>query len=87
MAVLKATGTVVWLDVPMHVLLPRLERSGGDRPLLFGLRGEQLEARVAGLMQERQDCYAQAHAIVQADAPPDEVARRVMVALSALQPR
>ena len=32
---MKASGTVIWLDVPMPDLMPRIVRAGGDRPLLF----------------------------------------------------
>ena len=72
-----AAGTVVWLDLPMEVLLPRIERSGGDRPLLHGLKGEALQRRVQQLLDERSDIYARAHIIVQAAVPPTEVAARI----------
>ncbi len=76
-----AAGTVVWLDLPMGMLLPRIERSGGDRPLLFGLKGEALRHRVQQLLDERTDIYARAHIIVQAGVPPTEVAERIVSVL------
>ena len=74
---MKAAGTVVWLDVPMPELLPRLVRSGGDRPLLFGLRGGELEARASALLAQREPFYAQADIIVQAGEAPEVVAWRI----------
>jgi len=81
MALMKAAGTVVWLDVPLADLMPRIVRAGGDRPLLLGLRGEALERRVTELMHARSDCYAQADIIVQAGAPVSEVASRIQQVL------
>jgi shikimate kinase len=72
--VMKSAGTVVWLDVPFDELMRRIERAGGDRPLLFGLHGEALRARVEELMADREEAYRQAHLIVQAGAAPDHVA-------------
>ncbi len=77
MARLKAAGTVVWLDVPMERLMPRIERAGGDRPLLFGLKGDALRARVEELLDARTPIYAEADIIVQAGATPAEVAERI----------
>lgn len=74
---LKAAGTVIWLDVPMERLLPRIERAGGDRPLLFGLKGGALRARVEELLDARTPVYAEADIIVQAGATPAEVAERI----------
>lgn len=78
---MKAVGVVIWLDVPMPALMPRIVRAGGDRPLLLGLRGEALERRVTELMHARSDCYAQADIIVQAGAPVSEVASRIQQVL------
>jgi len=83
LALMKASGTVVWLDVPMSALMPRIERAGGDRPLLFGLKGKELHAKVEELLAPRGPVYAQADIIVQAGAPPATVAERIMLALHA----
>ncbi|MFN6177149.1 MAG: shikimate kinase [Flavobacteriales bacterium] len=84
---MKQAGTVVWLDVPLDALMPRIERSGGDRPLLFGLKGEALRARVEELLAPREPVYAQADIIVQAAAPPQVVAERIAQALLLPQSR
>lgn len=74
---MMAAGTVIWLDVPMPTLLPRIERTGRDRPLLLGLSGKELQHRVESLMEERIPFYSRAHLIVQAAAPPDVLAARI----------
>jgi shikimate kinase len=52
---MKRTGTCVWLDPPLEVLLDRVERSGRARPL-FGD-----PARAAALLASRRPWYEQAH--------------------------
>lgn len=74
---MKQAGKVIWLDVPMDRLMPRIERAGGDRPLLFGLKGDALRERVEELLQQRIECYAGADIIVQAGVPAVEVAERI----------
>ncbi|TXI78055.1 MAG: shikimate kinase [Flavobacteriales bacterium] len=81
LARMKRAGTLVCLDVPMDVLMPRIIRSGGDRPLLAGLKGDALHARVSAMLAERQPVYAQAHHQVRADGTPAEVAQRIVAAL------
>ena len=78
---MRAAGPVVLLDVPLHALMPRIERAGMDRPLLLGLKGEALRARVEQLLAERMPVYNQADVTVRADAEPAEVARRIATAL------
>lgn len=84
MALAQAAGAVVWLRVPPDVVLARIGVPH-DRPLLAGpdgwpLRGEALSARVRAVMEARAPHYARADAVVDADAPPDEVVRRVLAA-------
>ncbi len=72
---MRASGTVVLLEAPLETLAARTGADGG-RPLL----------REAGdlhrLLQGRSRAYREAaHAVVDADAEPDEVARRVEEAL------
>jgi shikimate kinase len=79
-------GTVIWLDVPLEELMPRIERAGLDRPLLMGLKGEELMRRVETLLREREPHYAASHIIVQAVEAPVVVAARIRDVL-ALQDR
>ncbi len=78
---MKDAGTVIWLDVPMPALMPRIIRAGGDRPLLFGYKGEALQERVNELLAEREPYYADAQLIVQAGDAPETVAARIKTVL------
>ena len=81
MARMLRTGQVVFLDVPFDMLLERIERKGGDRPLLFALKGEPLRARVCDLMAQRVPVYKQATMRVLADTTPETIAARIHQAL------
>jgi shikimate kinase len=74
---MTAAGTVVWLRIAPADLLPRIIRSGGDRPLLFGLKGDALAARVMALLSEREPVYARARLAVDASRPPEQVAEAI----------
>lgn len=82
-----SSGIVVWLDLPLSDLMPRIERAGGDRPLLFGLRGDALRERVEELLEPRSPYYERANLIVQANVEPKLVAERIKVGIGGLQPR
>ncbi len=86
MRLMTNAGTVIWLDVSMASLMPRIERAGGDRPLLFGLKGEALHTRVAELSMERAGCYAKAPFAIPAGDAPEVVAVRIRDLLRS-QPR
>lgn len=81
--VMRSAGTLVWLDVPVDVLLPRIERAGGDRPLLAGLKGDALGAHVRRMLAARLPFYEQADIRVDGAGTPAEVAQRVALALQA----
>ncbi len=85
MARMLEAGMVVFLDVPLGELMPRIVRSGGDRPLLMGFKGDDLERRVVSLLQERSPEYRRAHITVDASGSPEEVAGRVARALASYQ--
>lgn len=85
MALMKAAGTVVRLQVPMPALMARIERSGGDRPLLFGLKEEALRAKVEELLAQREEVYASADLTVEAGDAAVIVAERIAQALAADQ--
>ncbi|MBK6832433.1 MAG: hypothetical protein IPG92_17615 [Flavobacteriales bacterium] len=46
---MRKAGVVVWIKVPLPALMPRIERAGGDRPLLFGLKGEENDPACSGI--------------------------------------
>lgn len=82
---MRAAGMTVWLDVPEPELMRRIERAGGDRPLLLGLKGDALLERVRELLAEREPVYVQADFIVPAGDAPEVVARRIDSVVGPLQ--
>ncbi len=77
MDLLLEHGTVIYLDVPIDVLVDRCARKGGDRPLLFGLKGDALRERVHDLMARRSPVYERAHVHMRATATPEVIASRI----------
>ena len=82
----QAAGAVVWLRPSLGALAERLGRSRTARPLLAGpdgrpLAGSALRERVRAVLDAREPFYAQADVVVDADGPPDAVARTVAAAL------
>jgi shikimate kinase len=68
--------TLVWLDAPVRVLVPRI---GDDRPLLAG----NPEERLAALAAKRAPRYGRARVTVDATRPPDAVVAEICVQLAA----
>ena len=50
----------VWLDVNDDILFNRLKRKQKKRPLLYGLKENELRNKVKNLISERKDCYNKA---------------------------
>ena len=68
LAYLKATGAVVWLEVPLPALARRLANSNNPRPLFAGVSiAEKLEA----LAQARYPTYEQADVRLSARTPAE----------------
>ena len=85
MAVARSAGKVVWLRTSPEVAARRVG-SAGDRPMLWGddgrpLQGDLLRQRIADLMDRRAASYARADLAINADGPPEAVARAVVEAL------
>ncbi|MBK8227339.1 MAG: shikimate kinase [Flavobacteriales bacterium] len=83
LALLRSIGTMVWIDVALETLMPRIERAGGDRPLLFGLKGDALRERVMDLLDQRALAYSQAPVRVRGEGAAEEVVARIEAALLA----
>ncbi|HQV39709.1 MAG: shikimate kinase [Flavobacteriales bacterium] len=81
-----AAGTVVYLDVPHEILVERARRSGGDRPLLFGLKDDALSDRIKELMLVREPKYRRAPVHVPGGGTPAETAKQ-MAEMLGLQER
>lgn len=82
MDLLLQRSTVLWLDVSLPSLMPRIIRAGGDRPLLFGLCGDALEVRVQELLAQRTPVYARATYRVPADEAVPAVVARILALLN-----
>ncbi|MCU0377751.1 MAG: shikimate kinase [Bacteroidales bacterium] len=57
---MKSTGVVVYIKLPVAALVSRLEKSRTSRPLLKNQRGADLAATVTELMNMRSQWYEQA---------------------------
>jgi len=80
LALLRASGTVVWLRAPLEVLLARAKAEGG-RPLLA-----EGDAAVAERYAAREPVYALADLVVDATGEPDAVAAEIEAQLSGRHP-
>ncbi len=76
-----ALGTVVYLDVPFDALVQRCEQKGGDRPLLFGLKGEALRLRIGELLASRLPFYTRAQMRIRANDEVHVIAARIKQAM------
>jgi len=65
--VMKSTGIVVYLKLPVEVLVSRLKKSKHVRPLLPDATEEELAARVQTLLAPREKWYEMADLIIDAD--------------------
>lgn len=65
MEAINAHGVSIYLKASVPFLLHRLSRGGATRPLLQGLSGGDLEARIKDLLNEREACYLRAKHHVQ----------------------
>lgn len=76
MELMLLAGIVVRLECTMERLLNRIKIASTQRPLLAGLHGNDLEARVSVLMAEREAFYSRADAVFDATKleTEDEVA-------------
>lgn len=81
-ATMRAAGVVLFLDVPVAVLAARLVHSPlAARPLL-GPNPEAVAARLSELLNARRPAYEEAHGVVDGDGSPQDVAHRLLAALT-----
>lgn len=71
---MQGRGRVALLSPPFESLMSRIERSGGDRPLLNGLKGPALRARVMELLADRRACYEGADLVIDSAASAADIA-------------
>ncbi len=60
----KKSGLLIYLRIPLITLAERLETGTKQRPLLAGLTGEQLLDSIEQRMTEREKYYSEAHLTV-----------------------
>ena len=85
-AAMRAAGLVFFLDVPVAILAARLVHSPlAARPLL-GANPEAVAARLEELLAARRPAYEEAHGVVAGDGTPQDVAHRLLAALTSFRP-
>ena len=80
----KDAGLLIYLRLPATELYRRLQAHTDDRPLLRGLRGDELRTRINQLLDRRQKYYNQAHVVVNAlNLTPHTLYREISASLQA----
>ncbi|MCH5331647.1 MAG: shikimate kinase [Alistipes sp.] len=76
---LKGAGTTVYLRMSAECIAGRMSLYGRERrPLLRGLKDEELRDFIARGIEEREPCYMRAHRVIDVDGmQSDDVARRI----------
>ena len=64
MDLMRSTGVIVYLKLPVAALVSRLQKSKTNRPLLQGISPEEMTSRVQELMENRSGWYEQADLII-----------------------
>ncbi len=81
-AAMRHAGVVLFLDVPVAVLTARLVGTDlAARPLL-GANPGAVAARLHEILVARRPAYEEAHAVVPGDGSPQDVAHRLLAALT-----
>lgn len=69
MDLMNASGRTVWLNPPVRILAARLGKDSGQRPLLAGRKGEELENFISLKLEERRPWYQKATVIIEEPVP------------------
>lgn len=64
MEVMTSTGVTVWLRLPVTEITRRLRKSNTVRPLLSDTGGNELDARVAKMLENRECWYEKADLVI-----------------------
>jgi shikimate kinase len=69
MKLMNQSGKTIWLNPPVRILATRLGKDSGQRPLLAGKKGEELEQFISLKLEERKPWYQQAGVIIKDPVP------------------
>ncbi len=69
MGIMNNSGKTVWLNPPVSTLAARLARDSGERPLLAGRKGQELENFISLKLDERRPWYRQATVVIEEPMP------------------
>jgi shikimate kinase len=69
MDLMNRSGTTVWLNPPARILAVRLGRDSGQRPLLEGKKGADLEKFISFKLSERETHYGKARVVITDPVP------------------
>jgi shikimate kinase len=72
LSIMKSTGIVVYLRLPVEILVSRLRRHGNDRPLVSNADPAEMTGRVSTLLAERSHWYEQADLIIDTAVTDEE---------------
>jgi len=71
---MNAQGLSIYLRCPVPLLAQRLRKGQAHRPLIRGLRQEQLEAFIGSKLAARSPFYMQANVVYDQESPQEDVA-------------
>lgn len=65
---IKSSGTVIWINTPIHVLFERLLKEKDTRPLIRNLEDDQIRGFIIKKFADRKIFYEQAHLSIEDEA-------------------
>jgi len=74
---MKNSGVVVYLKLPVEVLVQRLKKDRANRPLLRGMSDHEIEVFVKRHFEERRNQYEKAHITFYAAGNISELKRQI----------
>lgn len=76
-------GITIYLSAVPEVLMSRLQREAGHRPMLREKSGAELRQLVQTILESREEYYSRAHHIINTGTlRPEEIARRIQALLA-----
>jgi shikimate kinase len=69
MDLMNGVGKTIWLDPPLGILVSRLDKDSGKRPVLAGKKGKELENFIELKLEERKPWYEKAWVVIKEPMP------------------